>query len=480
VKNQLTVRSSVLFMFTALAFVASLGLLSCSDALPGTSFPVTVTWSGGGSAASRGLIDGSVTSVAILVYNGSGERIGSGTLINAGSFWSGRITVSETGSAVFEINALNSLGSILYVGRITQTLSGSGDIVTITAGTAGLKGGSIQGQPVALSTMMVNTFAGTAGTAGAMSAVNAIGTAALFTNPYGVTTDGTNLYIADEGTHNIRKMVIATQEVSVFAGHIGTAAAYTDAAGTGAGFTSPRAITTDGIYLYVSDAGNNIRRVLIASPQTVALYVGSGSQTAGSTTDVVGSAALFNQIRGLTYFGGYLYVADTGNHTIRRVHVAADSTRDVITFAGLTGSAAFTEGSGSTARFNGPQGITNDGTNLYVADTINNKIRKVPMDGTATSTVASGVTFSSPIGITTDGTYLYVTESVGKIIRRIKISDETTDTIAGAGTPRDATHGDGMGVAAYFAGPYGITTDGTNLYVSDYTAPYGYTIRKIQ
>jgi len=90
------------------------------------------------------------------------------------------------------------------VGRITQTLTGTNDIVTIPVGLAGLLGGCIQGNAPSLS-IAVNTFAGsfTAGT-GVTSPL--IGTQAFFINPYGMTSDGMNLYVADYGNNSIRKI----------------------------------------------------------------------------------------------------------------------------------------------------------------------------------------------------------------------------------------------------------------------------------
>lgn len=115
----------------------------------------------------------------VLVYNASGERIGSGALTKRTANWGGTLVISENGSAVFEANALNFSNAILYVGRITQTLTGANDIVTIPVGLSSPKGGAIQRYVPTLSTA-VNAFAGTPDTA-------VTGTAELpelLTNPY--------------------------------------------------------------------------------------------------------------------------------------------------------------------------------------------------------------------------------------------------------------------------------------------------------
>lgn len=101
--------------------------------------------------------------------------------------------------------------------------------------------------------------------------------------------------------------------------------------------------------------------------------------------------------------------------------------------------------------------------------------------GTAGSTNGAGdvASFNLPTGITTDGTYLYITEFGSHTVRKITIGvSAAASTVALlAGTVGISGTVSGTGSAAKFDGPVGITTDGSNLYVSDYT---GHTIRKIQ
>jgi len=97
-----------------------------------------------------------------------------------------------------------------------------------------------------------------------------------------------------------------------------------------------------------------------------------GSTTAGSANGT-GSAASFFQPWGITTDGTNLYVADAFNNEIRKIVIA---TGVVTTLAGSTTSGS-ANGTGSTASFYSPMGITTDGTNLYVVDTGNNEIRKI-------------------------------------------------------------------------------------------------------
>ena len=91
-------------------------------------------------------------------------------------------------------------------------------------------------------------------------------------------------------------------------------------------------------------------------------------------TDGTGAAASFKFPYGTTTDGTNLYVADTGNNTVRKIVIA---TGVVTTLAGTAGVTGSTDGTGAAASFNRPGGITTDGTNLYVADTGNNTVRKI-------------------------------------------------------------------------------------------------------
>jgi hypothetical protein len=116
----------------------------------------------------------------------------------------------------------------------------------------------------------------------------------------------------------------------------------------------------------------------------------------------------------------------------------------VTTLAG-TGSGGFTDGAGASASFKSPTNLTSDGTNLYVADADNNRVRKIVIATGVVSTLAgsgspssddgtgTAASFYGPTGITTDGTNLYVTEHTGRKIRKVVIASGVTTTVAGNG-----------------------------------------------
>ena len=353
-------------------------------------------------------------------------------------------------------------------GNISNTLSLSSFFV------AELMGGSMQGLELSLS-KVVTRFAGTAGTSGSS---NGTGTAASLNMPVGITTDGTNLYVADRANHLIRKIVISTGVVTTVAG-TGSSGSV-DGTGTGASLNEPIGITTDGTNLYVVDGANHLIRKIVISTGVVTKVAGTGSS---GSADGTGTAASFNSPVGITTDGTNLYVADYANEIIRKIVIA---TGVVTTVAGTALNQGNKNDTGADAEFNGPRGITTDGTNLYVADAVNHLIRKIVISTGVVSTVAgtgssgssngtgTSASFNEPSGITTDGTNLYVGDGENHLIRQIVISTGVVTTVAGTGSSGSV---DGTGTGASFSRPYAVTTDGTDLYVSEFT---NHLIRKIE
>ena len=305
-----------------------------------------------------------------------------------------------------------------------------------------------------------------------------IGTMGLFNEPAGITTDGKNLYVADSWNHRIRMIQIANPVVTTTIAGSG-ALGSKDGKGADASFDRPFGITTDGVNLYVADTFNNKIRKIAIDTGVVTTLAGNGS--AGSRNGT-GSAATFTMPFGITTDGKNLYVADTGNDKIRKIVIATGA---VSTMAG-SGTVGAADGKGAVASFNGPEGITTDGENLFVADTHNHAIRKIVILTGVVSTLAGGKSkdesdaddkntrFSYPRGITTDGIKLYVSNSLRNRISRISISSEKVDVLAGSGQFGSE---DGSGEKATFIKPAGIASDGKSLYISDSD---NHTIRKIQ
>jgi len=182
---------------------------------------------------------------------------------------------------------------------------------TDTVSTTSQMGGSIQGAELSLSTV-VTTLAGTVDNGSA----NGTGTSASFYYPRAITTDGTNLYVADSSNHLIRKIVISTGEVTTVAGTGSSGSA--NGTGTSAGFDDPQRITTDGTNLYVADTNNHLIRKIVISTGVVTTVAGTGSFGSANGT---GTSASFDNPMGITTDGTNLYVADRGNHLIRKIEI---------------------------------------------------------------------------------------------------------------------------------------------------------------
>ena len=354
-------------------------------------------------------------------------------------------------------------------GNVSSTLT----LSSFTVAESEQMGGSMQGGQLSLSTV-VTTLAGT----GSTGSANGTGTSASFYDPLGITTDGTNLYVVDTSNHLIRKIVISTGAVTTLAGTGSSGSA--NGTGTSASFDNPYGITTDGTNLYVADTSNQLIRKIVISTGAVTTLAGTGSS--GSTDNSTGTSASFDNPNGITTDGTNLYVGDQNNHLIRKIVI---STGAVTTLAG-TGSSGSADGTGTSASFSSPLGITTDGTNLYVVDFHKHVIRKIVISTGAVTTLAgtgstgsadgtgTSASFYNPYGITTDGTNLYVAGYYSQRIRKIVISTGAVTTLAGTGSTGSAN---GTGTSASFNYPRGITTDGTNLYVTD---RYNHLIRKIE
>lgn len=402
------------------------------------------------------------------VVVGASNNISSGLLLTNGYSSTG---LSPSSTYFYKVTAVNAAGESLGSNEVSATTGASA--------VAGLMGGTKQGSPLSLN----NTVATYAGTVNLPGSTDGIGVASKFFWPSHITTDGSNLYVADMANHIIRKIIISTGAVSILAGAAGLTGS-TDGTGANARFWNPQGITTDGANLYVSDANNKTIRKIVISTAAVSTLAGSPSVFGGSA-DGVGAAARFMGPVGITTDGNMLYVAD-GN----RIRSILISTGAVTTLAGslVDGNA---DGTGTAASFFQPFGITTDGVNLFVSDGGNHNIRKIVIASKSVTTLAgptvsvglSGITdgngaaarFNRPYDVTTDGTNLYIADTFNYSIRKIEIATGVVTTIAGVSGVLGAA--DGVGSSSRFREPTGLTSDGVSLYVSDMA---NNTIRRIQ
>ncbi|WP_214225834.1 DUF6443 domain-containing protein [Pedobacter sp. B4-66] len=243
----------------------------------------------------------------------------------------------------------------------------------------------------------------------------------------------------------------------------------TNGAGTSATFnnTLNTAVDASG-NVYVADAGNHMVRK-ITPAGVVSTLAGSGLP---GYADGTGATAVFKHPSALTVdAGGNVFVSDQQNHRIRKITPAG-----VVTTVAGSGTAGATEGTGTGASFSSPIGLALDASgNLYVSDYGNNKIRKITTIGLVSTFAGTGAqgltngaalsaTFKNPMGIAIDASgTMYVADRQNYVVR--KISGGTVSTLAGSGVAGSA---DGTGTAASFNRPNAVTVDATgNVYIAD-------------
>ena len=360
------------------------------------------------------------------------------------------------------------------------------------------------------STGQVTTLAGS----GMLGSADGVSTSAQFASPNGVAVDAVgNVYVADNGNQCVRK-ITSTGQVSTLAGS--GQSGYGDGANTSAQFSSPNSVAVDTCgNVYVGDSGNRrIRKITLTGQVTTLAGLGqSGASSQFSTpygvaVDAAGNvyvADYFNHcIRKITSTGqvttlagsgqpgysngvgisaqfyypygvvvdaaGNVYVADAGNHRIRKI----TSTGHVTTLAGM-GILGFADGVGTSAEFNNPYGTAVDASgNVFVGDTRNHRIRKITSTGQVITLAGSGILggvdgvgtfaqFNSPNGIAVDAFgNVYVVDN--HRIRKITSTGQVI-TLAGSG---QSGYADGEGTSARFSTPYGVAVDAVgNVYVSD-------------
>jgi len=239
-------------------------------------------------------------------------------------------------------------------------------------------------------------------------------------NPWNVATDSAgNLYVVAAVSNAIQKVTPAGV-TSTFAGATADFAFFLPPMENGEFWTYAGAVATDGAgNVYVADTfSDTIRKITPAGIVTTL----AGTSLVTGNADGTGAAAQFYDPQGIaTDSGANVYVADTGNNTIRQITPAGV----VTTLAGTAGIAGSADGTGSTASFNRPTSLAADVTgNIYVADTNNDTIRKVTPQGVVTTVAGtagiSGFTpgplpgvISHPLGIAISGASLYLTSENG-------------------------------------------------------------------
>jgi uncharacterized protein (TIGR03437 family) len=233
---------------------------------------------------------------------------------------------------------------------------------------------------VSAGTNLLTTVVGAVGRFNGFSGDGGPATAAGISQPYSVAFDGTgNLYLADTLNQRIRKVAAGTNVITTLAGS-GTPDVFSGGFGgdgglaTSSRLNNPAGVTVDSSgNIYIADTGNHRVRRVAANTGVITTVAGTG--TAGYSGDGVATATQLNSPSGVAVDGsGNIYIADTGNNRIRRIEL---STGTLSTIAG-TGVAGFggDGGSATDALLNAPWGLALDATGrVYVADLGNHRVR---------------------------------------------------------------------------------------------------------
>jgi len=345
---------------------------------------------------------------------------------------------------------------------------------------------------------------------------NVPATSAGLSTAGGVAVDsGGNLYIADSGSYRIRK--VANLVITTVAGNGTSSFSADNGPATSAQLNTPYAVAMDSAgSLYISDPGNNrVRKVSngvittfaqLDGPAGVAvdaagnLYIAqpddsrvlkvangvittvAGNGTAGFSGDNgPATSARLNGPAGVAVdAAGNLYIADSGNNRIRKVATG------VITTVAGNGTETFSGDNGPaiSAQLNPADVAVDTGGNLYIADTFNNRIRKVS-NGVITTVAGNGAQgFSGDNGPATDAQLydpkgvvvdfagdLYIADFSSNRIR--KVSNGAITTVAGSGLADPSGAGfsgdNGPATSAQLNDPLSVAVDsGGNLYIADY------------
>ena len=322
-------------------------------------------------------------------------------------------------------------------------------------------------------TSTISTFAGIPAAGTGYSGDGGQATAAQLFAPTGVAVDSAgNVYIADTQNSVIRKVgvngVISTVAGNGIAGFTG------DGVATAVSLNQPNGVAVDSAgILYIADSANNrIRRVSAGVITTIAGAAGGFSGDGGAAI----SAALNFPASVAVDGGGNIYIADTANHRIRKISAGNISTVAGNSQIGFSGDNV---GATLTALFS-PRGVAVDPQgNIFIADSLNHRIRKVSA-GIITTVAGIGTAgysgdggsalaarLNTPRGVAIDvNGIVYIADTFNNVIRRVANGAITTS----AGTGVSGFGGDGgSATSALLNAPGGVALDPTGgfTYIAD-------------
>jgi hypothetical protein len=339
------------------------------------------------------------------------------------------------------------------------------------------------------STPLVYTFAGN-GSYG-WSGDGGPATSANLNYPGGTARDSAgNLYIADEFNNVVRKVAVGTGLITTIAGTGVAGFSGDNGPAASAQLNDPVSVAVDsGGNLYIADSGNCRVRQVAATTGVITTYAGNGLYGSGGDSGPATSASV-SYPQGIAVDGNWnLYIADAQNDRIRKVTSGSGIITTVagIGSNGYTGDG----GPAVNATLDSPEGVAADGAgNLYIADKRNNVIRRVDA-GTGTISTVAGNGYDAgaygggyvgdggpatsaelywPQSVAIDGAAnLYIADTLNQAIRKVAASSGVITTVVGNGAGCDSLAGDGApATSVSLCNPQWVSSDAAgNLFVSD-------------
>jgi len=321
----------------------------------------------------------------------------------------------------------------------------------------------------AITAGIINTFAGNGQTGTPTETGPA--TNVELDSPTGVAVDSNHkVYIGDTGNHRIR--LVEGTNLSTIAGRAGQGYNGDGIPATNFILNAPTGVGIAGTNVFFLDSANGRLRKIAGSAMTTVASDGSGG-FAGDT-GLASAAKLDGPMGVMVDSAGNYYIADTNNHVIRKVN-ASDG--KINTIAGTPGVAstnpADTNGDGGPAlesTLNKPGSMALDAQgNLYIADTGNNRIRKVDVNGTiSTLTGANQPSFNGPSSVAVFGNNVYIADPGNHVVRRFSLTEGEFSIFAGIQNSPGHTGDNGASNAARLNRPSGLAVDSDgDVFIAD-------------
>jgi uncharacterized protein (TIGR03437 family) len=329
-------------------------------------------------------------------------------------------------------------------------------------------------------------------------------------SPHGLALNNGFLYFSDTNNNRIRRYNLNTQEISLVAGN-GIASYAGDTASTdrpvnggkvingalGASINGPRAIAFDNSgNLFIADTGNNRIREVFATDQDMITVAGTGTASTSGDGGVAVNATLHTPGGVVVDGSGNVFISEQAGNVVREVNT--NGVISTVAGTGTAGPPGAETGVALNQNLSGPQGLALDSTGaLLIADSGNNRIRRLTSDGTITTIAgsatsgysgdggpATAATLRAPTGVQVDSAgNLYISDTSNYRIRKVDTNGIIT-TVAGNGSA--GYNGDGSPATAYsLNGPSALVStspcavqiaDSSNLRIRQLTAGVNYTI----